>query len=122
MSEISSNKEYCFWLNELKTKIRKKQIQAALSVNQMLLNLYWDLGKDIVEKQKNATWGSNFIEQLSIDLKHEFPEIKGFSRRNLYAIRQWYSFYSAQFEFVPQAVAQIPWGHNRLIIEKINKK
>jgi len=119
MSELISNKEYRFWLDELKTKIRKKQIQAALSINQTLMELYWDLGKDIIEKQQNSTWGSNFIEQLSIDLRHEFPDIKGFSRRNIYAIRQWYLFYSEQFEFVPQAVAQIPWGHNRLIIGKI---
>ncbi len=119
MSEISLNNEYRIWLTELKTKIRRKQIQAALSVNRTLLELYWDIGKDIVEKQENAIWGSNFIEQLSVDLRQEFPEIKGFSRRNLYAIRQWYLFYSTQFEFVPQAVAQIPWGHNRLIIGKI---
>jgi len=52
-------------------------------------------------------------------LKHEFPEIKGFSRRNLYAMRQWYEFYSQKYQFVPQSVAQLPWGHNRLIITKI---
>jgi predicted nuclease of restriction endonuclease-like (RecB) superfamily len=119
MNELISNKEYRFWLNELKNKIRKKQIQAVLSVNKTLMELYWDLGKDIIEKQQDAVWGSNFIEQLSIDLRHEFPEIKEFSRRNLYAIRQWYLFYSEHFEFVPQAAAQIPWGHNRLIIGKI---
>lgn len=121
MTELISNKEYTLWLCDLKTKIRKKQIHAALSVNQTLLELYWDIGKDIIDKQKNSNWGSNFIEQLSIDLKHEFPEINGFSRRNLYAIRQWYLFYSEQFQFVPQVVAQIPWGHNRLIISKIKE-
>lgn len=52
-------------------------------------------------------------------MKHEFPEIKGFSRRNIYAIRQWYKFYSTKYQFVPQSVAQLPWGHNRLIITKI---
>lgn len=52
-------------------------------------------------------------------MKHEFPEIKGFSRRNLYAMRQWYEFYSQKYEFVPQSVAQLPWRHNRLIIAKI---
>lgn len=77
------------------------------------------MAKDIVDKQQEANWGDNVLEQLSTDLKLSFPDIKGFSRRNLYAIRQWYLFYSTVSEFVPQAVAQIPWGHNRLIISKI---
>ena len=59
------------------------------------------------------------MEQLSIDLKLSFPEINGFSRRNLYAIRQWYLFYCEVSEFVPQPVAQIPWGHNRLLLSKV---
>jgi len=81
--------------------------------------MYWEIGKDISEKQDKYKWGSNFIEQIAFELKHEFPEIKGFSRRNIYAIRQWYKFYSVKYQFVPQSVAQIPWGHNRLIITKI---
>jgi len=81
--------------------------------------MYWEIGKDISEKQLKSAWGSNFIEQIAIELKHEFPNIKGFSRRNLYAIKQWYTFYSAKYQFVPQSVAQIPWGHNRLIINKV---
>ena len=90
-----------------------------MSVNTQLIELYWDLAKDIVNKQQEANWGDNVLEQLSTDLKSSFPDINGFSRRNLYAIRQWYLFYSTVSEFVPQAVAQIPWGHNRLIITKI---
>ncbi|NOY95275.1 MAG: DUF1016 domain-containing protein [Chlorobi bacterium] len=66
-----------------------------------------------------SKWGSKFIEQTALELKHEFPEIKGFSRRNIYAIIQWYRFYSTKYQFVPHSVAQIPWGHNRLIIAKI---
>ncbi|MDR1181126.1 MAG: DUF1016 N-terminal domain-containing protein [Bacteroidales bacterium] len=58
------------------------------------------------------------MDQIAIELKHEFPEIKGFSRRNVYAILQWYKFYSIKYPFVPRDVAQIPWGHNRLIITK----
>lgn len=77
---------------------------------------YW---KDISEKQEKSAWGSRFIEQVAIDLKNEFPEMKGFSRRNLYAIRQWYKLYSSNYAIVPQVVVQIPLGHNRLIISKI---
>ncbi len=82
------------------------------------MELYWDIGKEIVEKQEFENWGSGFLNQFASDLRKAFPEIKGFSRRNVYAIRQWYLFYAEQFEFVPQAVAQIPWGHNRLLISK----
>nr|MDA3878865.1 DUF1016 N-terminal domain-containing protein [Prolixibacteraceae bacterium] len=111
-----NNQEYRNWIVELKTKIHSAQNKVAYTINSQLLELYWQIGKDILEKQQATKWGSNFIEQIAIELKHEFPDIKGFSRRNLYAIRQWYSFYSTKYKFVPQHVAQIPWGHNRLII------
>jgi len=111
--------EFNRWIEELKQKIHSARRKVALSINSQLLELYWELGKEIVAKQNKSNWGSNFIENIATELKHEFPEIKGFSRRNLYAIKQWYLFYSEKFEFVPQFVAQIPWGHNRLIITKI---
>lgn len=111
--------EYSNWIEDLKSKISKVRIKTALQINAQLLTLYWELGKEISEKVESAGWGSKVMDQIAIDLKHAFPELKGFSRRNLYAIRQWYQFYSAKFEFVPQAVAQIPWGHNRLIISKV---
>lgn len=111
--------QYKNWLKTIKQKIKSAQLKAAVTVNAQLLELYWDLGKDIAQKQKEANWGDAILEQLSLDLKLAFPSIKGFSRRNLYAIKQWYSFYAKQSEFVPQVVAQIPWGHNRLIVSKI---
>lgn len=111
--------QYKHWLETLKQKINSAQIKAAVSTNYQLLELYWELASDIIQKQKEANWGDAILEQLSIDLRLMFPKINGFSRRNLYAIRQWYLFYNQQFTIVPQAVAQIPWGHNRLIISKI---
>lgn len=93
-----------------------------MSVNKQLMELYWELAENIVQKQKEAKWGDAILEQLAIDLRIGFPNIKGFSKRNLYAIRQWYLFYRDISEFVPQSVAQIPWGHNRLIISKIKNK
>ena len=110
--------EYYEWIDRIKTIIHSTRTKIVLSANSELLNLYWKIGKEIVNKQKKSNWGSKIIEKMSIDLKHEFPEIKGFSRRNIYAIRQWYLLYSQRFEFVPQVVAQIPWGQNRLIISK----
>jgi predicted nuclease of restriction endonuclease-like (RecB) superfamily len=112
------NKTYNSWFEDLKAKIHSAQLKAALAVNSALLEVYWDLGNEIVQKQKEAHWGDAILDQLSIDLKNSFPNIKGFSKRNLYAIRQWYLFYSQKFTIVPQAVAQLPWGHNRLIIAK----
>ena len=120
MKEYGIQKEYIQWIKELKLKIKAAQSQAVLSINSQLILLYWELGKEISEKQKNSSWGSNFIERTASELTGEFPEMKGFSRRNLYAIVQWYKFYSSIYEFVPQPVAQIPWGHNRLIINKIH--
>lgn len=119
MNKKQEISEYRDWIKALKSKIYDTKRKVALSINSQLLELYWEIGKDIVERQENSDWGSKLIEQTATELKHEFPEIKGFSRRNLYAIRQWYKFYSKEYSFVPQSVAQIPWGHNRLIITKI---
>jgi predicted nuclease of restriction endonuclease-like (RecB) superfamily len=115
------NTEYKNWIKDIKFKIHVARTKVALTINSQLLELYWEIGKDISERQKVFDWGTKFIEQVAVDLKHEFPEIKGFSRRNLYAMRQWYEFYSQKYQFVPQSVAQLPWGHNRLIITKIKE-
>ena len=116
--DINTN-EFYSWLNELKDKIHLARRKITYSINSQLLELYWEIGKEVSEKQANSTWGNNFIEKIATELKHEFPDIKGFSRRNIYAINQWYKFYSQKYQFVPQVVAQLPWGHNRLIITKV---
>jgi predicted nuclease of restriction endonuclease-like (RecB) superfamily len=113
---------YGSFLEELKAKIKSAQIKAALTVNAQMLTLYWDLGKAIVEKSTQAGWGNAVVEQLSKDLTQDFPTLKGFSRTNLYAMRSWYLFYGEQDPIVPQLVGQIPWGHNRLIIDKIKDR
>lgn len=128
-SNLIIDKEYKDWLANIKLKVRNAQIKAALKVNAELLHLYWDIGADIVAKQANTKWGDGFLLQLSKDLTAEFPEMKGFSERNVKYIRQWYSFYSlchpvygdSVDEFRQQVVAQItqlPWGHNIAIITK----
>ncbi|MCB9097804.1 PDDEXK nuclease domain-containing protein [Aliarcobacter butzleri] len=118
--------EYKVWLESLKNKFRTSQIKASIKVNTTLLEFYWDLGEQIVQKQEAHTWGSGFLEKLSHDLSAEFPDIKGFSRRNLEHIRQWYQFWQQavsqmESENTKQAVSQIrmiPWGHNIAIIQK----
>jgi predicted nuclease of restriction endonuclease-like (RecB) superfamily len=111
--------DFLQWITTLKIKIRSAKNKLAFSINSQVLELYWEIGKDIADKQQNSDWGSGFVEQIAEELKHDFSEIKGFSRRNIYAILQWYKFYSNKYQFVPRHVAQIPWGHNRLIITKI---
>jgi len=114
-----ANSDFLEWITTLKVKIRSARNKLAFSINSQVLELYWEIGRDIAEKQKNSHWGSGFIEQIATELKHEFPDITGFSRRNVYAILQWYKFYSVKYQFVPRHVAQIPWSHNRIILNKI---
>ncbi|MEK7833937.1 MAG: DUF1016 N-terminal domain-containing protein, partial [Acidobacteriota bacterium] len=107
------------FLSDLKQRIRSTQIKAAIAVNSELIALYWELGKRIVSKQEKTGWGEAFLDRLSEDLMREFPGVQGFSRRNLYRMRALYLAYRDAAEFVPQLVAQIPWGHNLVILEKI---
>lgn len=114
--------DYRQWLATLKSRIRSVQIKAAVAVQTELLQFYWDLGADIVERQKYSSWGDGFLKQLSTDLMADFPEIKGFSRRNLELVRQWYVFWTSSEPITKQLVSQlcgIPWGHNLAIISKV---
>lgn len=128
-SDLVFNKEYKIWLADIKAKVRSAQIKAAVKVNTELLMLYWELGMDIVEKQKKVKWGEGFLSQLSKDLMAEFPDMKGFSLSNLKYIKQWCQFYKRESaisqQFVGQIglqiiaqITQIPWGHNIAIISK----
>lgn len=121
-SRLILDKAYKIWLLDIKARVRNVQIKAAVNVNTQLLELYWSIGADIVAKQKKAKWGDGLIDQLSQDLSIEFPDMKGFSRRNMMYIQRWYLFYSGKKnELVQQAVAlitQIPWGHNIVIISQ----
>lgn len=119
----TNSSEYHNWIKELKSKIQSSQLKAAISVNKELLSLYWDLGKSISSKINESNWGTSVVEQLSIDFKNEFPNQKGFSRSNLFSMKQWFEFYSTSnidIKKIQQLVGQIPWGHNLVIITKSN--
>lgn len=105
MSKALASGNYVHWFGEIKNRIRSSQQKAALAVNRELLDLYWFIGEALVAKQ--TEWGDKFIDNLARDLKVEFPDMKGFSKRNLETIRRWYSFYSINLEFAQQAVAQL---------------
>lgn len=108
---------YANWLADLKQRIQSAQQRATLSVNRELILLYWQIGRDILERQQVQGWGAKVIDQLAKDLTSAFPDMKGFSRRNLLYMRSFAEKWP-DLEFVQQAVAQIPWGHNILIIAK----
>lgn len=114
-SILGLNKEYKVLLNELKDKIRNSRLKAALAVNHEVIALYWHIGKIIIERQN---WGSKLIESLSNDLQHAFPETSGFSVRNLQRMRQFVTYYP-DFQILPQAVAQLPWGHISVLIHQV---
>jgi predicted nuclease of restriction endonuclease-like (RecB) superfamily len=116
---IIKTDDYRAFIQDIKKRVKIAQIKATVSVNQELLRLYWDLAERIVEKQKATAWGDGFLLQMSRDLQAEFPDIKGFSKRNLEFIRQWYQFWAEHSAIAKQLVSQIPWGHNLVIIRKI---
>ncbi|HEX3933364.1 MAG TPA: PDDEXK nuclease domain-containing protein [Puia sp.] len=120
MGKALIDKNYARWIAELKAKVRHAQLKAAASNNRALIELYWELGRGITEREKEFSYGENFIEKVAVDLKHEFPDIKGFSRRNLYAIRQWYLFFNETggIEVVHRLGAQLPWRHQVLLVQK----
>jgi predicted nuclease of restriction endonuclease-like (RecB) superfamily len=118
MSDIINSTNYMSFLNEIKKDIQTSRVKAALSVNKELILLYWRIGKEILDKQSELGWGAKVIEQLSQDLKHAFPDIKGFGERNLKYMRL-FSAEMQDFEFVQQVVAQIPWGHITHLLDRV---
>lgn len=100
---------------DIKNQISNTQVEIFQNANKSLLKLYYNLGKILDE---NSTWGNKFIDEIAVDLKVSFPNIKGFSVRNLKNMRKYYKECSAN-QFVQTASAQIPWSHNILILDKI---
>jgi len=119
--------EYKNWLESLKNSFRSSQIKASVKVNTTLLEFYWDLGGQIVTMQEEHKWGSGFLEKLSCDLSAEFPDVKGFSYRNIRFIRQWYVFWqqsvakieNENWQHLVAILFQVPWGHHQIILNKI---
>ena len=135
--------EYKSWISELKLRYQNQQIKAAMHVNSDMLLFYWNLGKDIAERQFANTYGSGFFKKLSADLLHEIPDAKGFSPNNLWYIKRFYDLYSPIVQKTPQLTGEwqnfpqlegklqagakecalkylfmIPWGHHKLIMDK----
>ena len=109
---------YGDWLTDLKGRIHNAQQRATLAVNRELVLLYWQIGHDILTRQAQQGWGAKVIERLAQDLRAAFPDIKGFSPRNLKYMRAFAEAWP-DMEFVQQAAAQLPWGHNLVLLDKL---
>ncbi|MCB4796689.1 PDDEXK nuclease domain-containing protein [Pseudomonas sp. NP21570] len=109
---------YGDWLADLKGRIHVAQQRATLAVNRELVLLYWQIGHDILTRQAQQGWGAKVIERLAQDLRAAFPYMKGFSPRNLKYMRAFAEAWS-DAEFVQQAAAQLPWGHNLVLLDKL---
>ena len=115
--DVSLDKEYIEWLNELKIRFRSAQIKAAVKVNSEQLLFNWLLGRDLVIRKAEEKWGSGIVNRVSLDLQAEFPKAKGFSARNLWFMKQWYSFYSVNTEakaFISNIEEQISINGSKL--------
>lgn len=136
--------DYAEFLESLKVRVRQAQTKAMLSVNRELIALYWEIGHRIVDQQERESWGRATVERLADDLQKAFPGTGGFSRTNIFRMRAFFLAYRDETTFVPQAVgqirarrkvpqlvgqipapgppeiiAQLPWGHNALLLEKL---
>lgn len=127
---------YKKWLLELKSNIQQSRLQTALKVNSDMLILYWYIGKQLSDKIDKEGWGTKVIEQLAEDLQNSFPDMRGFSQRNLLYMKQLADAYPemlitqqsvAQFGNISQFLSNpllvsIPWGQHMLLLDKINDK
>lgn len=109
---------YDDFFRHLKERIRSTQIKAALAVNQELVLLYWQIGREILQRQQEDGWGAKVIDRLARDLKIEFPDITGFSLRNLNYMRSFAEAYPDEV-ILHQLGAKIPWKHNCVILESL---
>lgn len=111
---------YAALLGDLKSRIAEARLKAALAVNSELILLYWQIGRDILERQRDEGWGAKVVERLGADLRQAFPEMTGLSSRNLKYMRAFAEAYP-NHEFVQQVAAQLPWGHAMVLLDQVKK-
>ena len=143
------DKDYLQWIKELSTRFRRSQVKASVRVNQVMLQFYWELGRDIVEKKAESRWGSGFMKNLSRDLKEVNHDATCFSETNLLYMKNFYLLYQPYLQITPQVEEQITqqvaeqkenaitpqlgeqirndifsigWGHHKVLIDKYSKQ
>lgn len=114
--DFHGDAEYVAWLQEVKTRYQRISSRIALQANYGALEFNWLLGRDLVEKKAEQKWGTGVVEQISLDLRAEYPDVKGFSSRNLWYMKQWYLFYQgdiAHTEKLHQLGAELQSAENQ---------
>lgn len=119
LSEMSDS--YLKFIEEVKAKIQKQRISVILNANSSMICLYWNIGRAILKKQKEEGWGAKVIDRMARDLKLAFPEMSGFSPRNIKYMRKFAECWP-DFEIVQLVVAQIPWRTNRMLLDKLDSE
>jgi len=114
----SQSPEYEDLITQLKDRIRQARVRSALAVNRELVLLYWQIGREILQRQVEQGWGSKVIDRIAQDLRQAFPEMKGFSPRNLHYMRAFAETYTDE-SILQQVVANLPWGHNVRLMEAV---
>lgn len=109
---------YAAWLADIKTRVQSARSRAALAANAELVGLYWHIGNDILQRQQTASWGDKVLQRLASDLRAAFPEMKGFSLANLKFMRAFAQAWP-DVAIGQQAVSQLPWGHNVMLLTKL---
>lgn len=109
---------YGEFLSNIKQRVKTERLKAVFSANMAQVLMYWDIGNDILQKQQSSGWGAKVIDRLSADLKNAFPEMQGFSPRNLKYMRTFAEAWPDR-EFMQRTVAQIPWRSNLTLLEKL---
>ena len=119
ISEMSDT--YLNFIDKIKCEIEKQRFSVVLSANASMICLYWNIGKAILNKQTEEGWGSKVIDRMSKDLKDAFPDMSGFSPRNIKYMRKFAEIWE-DYEFVQRTVAQIPWRSNIVLMDKLSSK
>ncbi len=112
--------DYGSFLQQIKQRVKTERLKAVLSANVVQILMYWDIGRDILERQNQAGWGAKVIDRLAVDLKKSFPEMSGFSARNLKDMRKFAECWTDR-EIVQRTAAQIPWRNNQLLLYKVKE-
>ncbi|MHA7134329.1 PDDEXK nuclease domain-containing protein [Oerskovia turbata] len=108
-------------LSRLKERVRVSRVRAARAANTELLRLYWSIGRDILDRQEAAGWGTKVVDRLAADLRAEFPDQRGWSRTNLMYMRRVAEVWPSEQSFVQQAVGQLPWGHVTVLLDRLSE-
>jgi predicted nuclease of restriction endonuclease-like (RecB) superfamily len=113
--------DYVAALNAIKRRIQEERLRAVLSANAAMVLLYWDIGQMILERQDRAGWGAKVIDRLAADLREAFPDMKGFSPRNLKYMRAFAAAWPER-AIVQEPLARIPWYHHIALLEKLDDR